>query len=179
MSIAPLLAQPPDAFQQRFVEAEKRIARLPPAAFPALPANVIRALQRRGCTIPQEAFAKQPVNVIKGQFAKPGQTDWAVLCSVKGVSTILVFWEGSDLNPAAIGAAEDLGFLQGLGGDKIGFSRQLSAVNKEFIMRHYEAYGGPKPPPIDHQGIDDAFTGKASVTLYFHAGKWLSLTGAD
>jgi hypothetical protein len=46
-------------------------------------------------------------------------------------------------------------------------------------MGHYRAYGGPKPPPIDHQGIDDAFLEKASVTFYFHKGNWLQLTGAD
>jgi hypothetical protein len=46
-------------------------------------------------------------------------------------------------------------------------------------MRHYDAYGSVKPPPIDHQGIDDAFAGKASVVLYFYRGKWLELTGAD
>jgi len=46
-------------------------------------------------------------------------------------------------------------------------------------MRHYRAYGGPEPPPIEHQGIDDAFLGKASITWYFHKGKWLRLQGAD
>lgn len=172
-------AQSPDDFQRRFVEAEKLIMRLPPTVFPGLPAGVIRALQRRGCTVPQEAFTKGPHNVIKGQFAKPGQTDWAVLCSIKGVSTILVFWNGSEANPAAIGAGEDLGSLQGLGGNDIGYSRGISPVGSDFIMGHYQAYGGPKPPPLDHQGIDDAFIGKASSTLYFHSGKWLCLTGAD
>ena len=63
-----------------------------PAAFPELPANLVQELQRRQCTIPQETFSKKRNNVIKGEFARPGQTDWGVLCSVKGVSTILVFW---------------------------------------------------------------------------------------
>jgi hypothetical protein len=52
-------------------------------------------------------------------------------------------------------------------------------VGRDFIMRHYRAYGAPEPPPIDHHGIDDAFLEKASVTWYFHQGKWLQLTGAD
>ena len=43
-------------------------------------------------------------------------------------------------------------------------------------MRHYDAYGGPKPPPIDHQGIDDAFVEKASVVHYFHRGKVVQVT---
>jgi hypothetical protein len=46
-------------------------------------------------------------------------------------------------------------------------------------IRHYDAYGGTKPPPIDHQGIDDAFLEEASVTWYFYGGRWLKLSGAD
>jgi hypothetical protein len=100
---------------------EKYIVRLPPAAFPDLPANLVQELQRRQCTIPQEATsAKKPNNVIKGEFARPGQTDWAVLCSVKGVSTILVFWNGSEKDPTALVPAADIGYVQGLGGGQWG-----------------------------------------------------------
>jgi len=62
---------------------------------------------------------------------------------------------------------------------KIGFSRGIKPVGKDFVMGHFRAYRGPKPPPIEHQGIDDAFIEKASVTWYLHEGKWLKLTGAD
>jgi len=55
----------------------------------------------------------------------------------------------------------------------------ITPVGKDFIMRHYRAYGGPKPPPIDHQGIDCDICQKASTTLYFYRGRWLTLTGAD
>ncbi len=171
--------QLPEDLKRKLDMAERRIVRLPPTAFPELPGNVVRELQRRGCTIPQEAYTKKPHNLMKGEFAKPGQTDWAVLCSVKGVSTILVFWNGSEKNPAAIAPMEDRNFLQGITADEIGFSRGIAPVGKEFIMGHYRAYGGPTPPPIDHQGIDDSFIEKASETWYFHEGKWLKLTGAD
>ncbi len=179
LTTMPVSGQLPEDLKRKFDEAERRIVRLPPTAFPELPGNVVRELQRRGCTIPQTPYRKKPHNVINGEFAKPGQTNWAVLCSVKGVSTILVFWNGSDRNPAEIAAMEDRIFLQGITPDNMGYSRGISAVRKDFIMRHYDAYGGPTPPPIDHQGIDDAFIEKASVTWYFHGGKWLKLTGAD
>ena len=179
MLVSPSCSQPPADHKRRFDEAERRIVRLRPTAFPELPGNVARELQRRGCTVPQEAYTKRPHNVIKGEFAKPGQTDWAVLCSVKGVSSILVFWNGSERSPAAIASLEDRGFLQGITADEIGYSRGIRSVGKDFIMGHYQAYGGPLPPPIDHQGIDDAFIEKASATWYFHGGKWLKLTGAD
>lgn len=172
-------AQLPEALRREFEAAGRRIVRLQPAAFPELPGSVVRELQRRGCTIPQEAFSKRAHNAIRGEFARAGQTDWAVLCSVKGVSTILVFWNGSENAPAEIAPAEDRNYLQTITATEIGFSRGISAVGKDFILRHYQAYGGPTPPPIDHQAIDDAFIEKASVTWYLQGGKWLRLTGAD
>jgi len=179
VTITPIFAQLPEDQKRQFDEAERRIVRLPPSAFPELPRNVVSELQRRGCSIPQEAFTKKPHNVIKGQFARPGQLDWAVLCSIKGVSTILVFWNGSEKNPAGIAPMEDRNFLQGITATEIGYSRGIGPVGSDVIMRHYNAYGGPKPPPIDHQGIDNAFIEKGSETWYFHGGKWLKLTGSD
>lgn len=179
MLFGPAFAQLPHDLKRKFDEAERRIVRLPPTAFPALPRNVVRKLQRLGCTIPQEAYTNDPHNVIRGEFAKPGQTDWAALCSVNGVSSILAFWNGSEKNPASIAPMGDLNYLQGITQTEIRYSRRIRAVGKEFIVRHHQAYGGPTPPPIDHQGIDNAFIEKASVTWYFHGGKWLELTGAD
>jgi hypothetical protein len=162
-----------------FRAAERRFARLPPAAFPMLPVSVVRELQRRGCTIPQEDYSKRPNNVISGQFSHRGQRDWAVLCSRNGESSILVFWKGSASNPAELARSEDINSLQGGGSDKILFSRGISAVGSDFILKHYQAYGGPRPPRIDHEGIDDAFIEKASVVQYFYEGNWLQLTGSD
>jgi len=56
---------------------------------------------------------------------------------------------------------------------------EISAVDRKFILRHYRAYGGPNPPPIDHNGIDDSFLEKASVIWYRYHGKWITLKGAD
>ena len=140
---------------------------------------MVNELQRRGCKIPQEPYTKRRNNIVKGHFANPGQMDWAVLCSIKGVSSILVFWNGAAEHAAEIARMEDRIFLQGDVGDKINYSRGIRAVGKGYIMGHYHAYGSPKPPSIDHQGIDDAFMEKASVTFYFYRGKWLKLTGSD
>src|SRR5579859_6550760 len=118
--------QPPEDLKSRFDGAERRIVRLPPTAFPELPGSVVRELQRRGCTIPQTPYTKKPHNVIKGEFAKPGQTDWAVLCSVKSISTILVFWKGSETNPAAIAPMEDRNYLQTINTADPGYSDRKS-----------------------------------------------------
>jgi len=119
-------------------------------------------------------------NVIKGEFARPGQTDWAVLCSVNRVSSILVFWNGVETNPAEIAKQPDSYRIQSWTGnnDRV-YSRKISPAGKAYIMEHYNTYGGEKPPPMDHAGIDDAFVGKASEVLYLYQGKWLHLSGAD
>jgi hypothetical protein len=173
------VAQPSDNLNRRFDEAERQIVRLTPTAFPDLPAGVVRELERRGCTIPQEASSRRPNNIIKGEFARRGQTDWAVLCSVNGISTILVFWRGVGVSPAVLAPVEDRHYLQTITETEIGYSRGISVVGREYILQNHRAFGGPTPPPINHHGIDDAFVGKASVTWYFYGSKWLSLCGAD
>ena len=67
---------------------------LPPAAFPELPTKIASALQSRKCMIPQYPKGwtiSDRINVTRGEFAKPGQKDWAVLCSATDV-TLLIFW---------------------------------------------------------------------------------------
>jgi hypothetical protein len=129
--------------------------------------------------IPQAWAEKKPHNVIKGEFTRKGQTDWAVLCSLNGFSSILVFHNASEQDPSALAREADKDKVQDVGGGITGYSRAISAVGRKFILDHYRAYGGPKPPVIDHQGIDDAFVEKGSVVHYFHEGRWLQLTGAD
>ncbi len=159
--------------------ADRQVVRLSPKAFPELPGNLRADLERRGCTIPQVPMIDGRHNVIKGEFSKAGQTDWAVLCSIDRVSSILIFWNGSVLKPADIEKSADLDHLQGWGGDKIVYSRAITPVGTKYILEHYNAYGGEKPPSLDHQGIDDAFVGKASVVLYLYREKWLRLSGTD
>jgi hypothetical protein len=173
------LARPSQELIKKFNEADFQVTLLAPSAFPELPANIRRELERRGCTIPQVRADEKPQNVIEGEFTRKGQTDWAVLCSVNRVSTILVFRNASDRNPLELAREADIDKLQAVGGNAIAYSRAISRVGQEYILSHHRAYGGPKPPTIDHQGIDDAFVGKASVVHYFHAGRWLKLTGAD
>jgi hypothetical protein len=112
------------------------MVRASPTLFPELPANVVRELQRRGCTILQDANMEKPNNVIKGEFAASGQTDWAVLCSVKGVSTILVFWNGSEKNPAAIAPMEDRNYLQTKRtGACSGYSRRITPLRRLLTIK--------------------------------------------
>ena len=167
------------ASQARFDDAVDKIRRLPIDAFPQLPATIAKVLIARKCTVPQPYEEEGSHNVIRGQFFAAGQNGWAVLCSVNRSTTLLAFRNDDDNNPDTISSGEDRDHLQGVGGDKISYSRKIASVDRAFILRHYHAYGGAAPPPIEHQAIDDAFIGKASLTMYFHQGKWIGLQGAD
>jgi hypothetical protein len=168
--------------QDKWQIADERITRLKPSAFSQLPKNIVSYLEARGCTVPQIFGETKPHNVIRGEFAKSGQFDWAVLCSRNRVSAIWVFWNGSTKSVAEIARAADRDFLQtgaGDDGSKAIFSRAIDVVGKDYILEHYREYNGKKPPPIKHQGINDAYVEKASTVHYFYRKRWLLLQGAD
>ncbi len=166
----------------RWTMAERAIVRLPPTAFAQLPNLLITHLSRIGCSIPQASFySKEPHNVIKGSFRRPTQIDWAVLCHRNGTTSLLVFWEGAPDESEELRKGEDRHYLQVVDGDgTIAYSHAIRVVDKDYIVEHYEAYGGTMPPePLDHEGIDDAFLEKASEVFYWHNNSWLKLRGAD
>jgi hypothetical protein len=160
-------------------EALRKMSRLPVQAFPQLPAPVAGVLLARGCTIPQLGQDAAPRNVIRGQFFRSGESGWAVLCSVNRTSALLMFRTDRDTNPDTIKTSKDSAYLQGWTDGALAYSHAITAIDSEDISRNYRTSGGPKPPPMDHQGIDDAFWGKASAHWYFHEGKWLEFPGAD
>jgi hypothetical protein len=160
-------------------KATHQIRRLSPNTFNELPAAIIGELNQRRCTIPQSDGSPKPHNVIKGSFTGKGKIDWAVLCSHGGKSNILVFKAQSNKGVLELAAGPDNNWLQQVGEKRIGYSRRITAASGETILLYHREFGGPKPPPIDHQGIEDSFVEKGSVIFYYYNGTWLRLTGAD
>ncbi len=148
-----------------------------PRAVPSLPEAIRSVLEKQGCLIPFGIL--DHTNVVKGSFAKQGQTDWAVLCSISGQTHIQVFWGGPASCPNQIASRSDTGDLSQSSNGKTEYYRGLGVVGKEYILSHHAAYGGPTPPSITHDGINDMYLEKASVVHYCHQGKWQQLTGAD
>lgn len=148
-----------------WMAADLNVERLPAAAFPELPPAVAAVLNERKCTIPQAGDAPKPNNVIKGAFRQRGQEDWAVLCSVNRSSSTLIFWGGSADDVEELGGAEDRHALQGMGESGIIFAWLLATASRDYILAQYEAYGGPPPPVIRHDGIEFAFVGSADESF--------------
>ena len=170
--------------QGHWEEAARRIRYLSPAQFPAAPPDLMRAVGDRGCRIPQVWYDSLPHNLIRGEFARPGQEDWAVLCSRAGVSQILVFWNAGAGGVDSLAPHKDRSFLQTVGPNQIGFSRRIGVADSSSMWEYFEEYQGPElppppPPRLDHQGIGDAFVEKGSSLFYYSAGRWVELADAD
>lgn len=150
-----------------------------PASFSELSLAMRSSLTKEGCRIPQATIEKKIVatNVISGEFAQKAQRDWAILCSKNGRLDIKVFWGGAAHCPSRIENVR--GMREDSTAQDLGFNHALSVANKDFILQHYQAHGGPKPPTTTHFGINYEYLGKASIVYYCYKNKWLELTGSD
>jgi hypothetical protein len=159
-------------------DANRAIKRLDPKEFQALPSHILEKLTTKSCTIPQSFENDSPHNVINGEFGETGQQDWAALCSRTYSSSILIFWGGQDSCPSEFLPSADRSWLQH-SGEGIGYSRVITAVGPEFMLKHVDAYEGSPPPPITHQGINHSFLGKGTSVQYCYEGEWRGLFEAD
>jgi hypothetical protein len=158
---------------------------LPPSAFPELPKTIRKRLETLGCAVPQVAGEAKPQNVVHGSFARPAQTDWAVLCSRAGKSSIFIFWEKPTTCSSELAIEDDSNYLQGDAEGHLVYSRQILNANSKKILQYAHALSqdgngkAPDNPRLDHAGIEDIFVGKASEIHYCSHGKWQTLQGAD
>lgn len=150
-----------------------RIRLLPIASFPQLPSGVAGTLRQRGCMIPQSFEAEAPENVIQGSFRAAGSQDWAALCSVRGNTTLLVFFQGEYAHPFELRSQPDTQWLGAEPGSSVfgsawGIStRSLSDLRESPLLQ--------KPPVLDHDAIDDARLEKSDTIRYHFNGQWLIL----
>ena len=173
--------------QDEFDRAVRNILRLAPASFPALPAAIRRNLEDRGCTIPQAAaglFDSVSLNnVIQGSFTAARRSEWAILCSIRDTSTVLIYPATGSAPLDSVGREEDRRTLQGQGHLGILYSRVISAISAAQIRAwHAKLLELPRqllPVEADHDGINDGYMFKGSTILYFHQDRWLFLLGGD
>jgi hypothetical protein len=135
-------------------------------------------LERRSCRIPQTPSGGRWQNIVTGRFTGARALDWAALCSRDGHSRILVYPNGVVLGVLELARESDRGYLQ-QDADAIVFSRQISAASPAYIRVKNHPTLVPGLPRFDHDGINDAFAGKASTVWFRSAGRWIKLLGAD
>ena len=153
--------------------ALKSIRYLKPMNAKPLPDEVRTYLQENGYLIPQQAGWRHLNNVAQGRFFRRGQTDWAVLASKKGMTSILVFPNGECEGVVSLASTPTAqsAWVEG-------FQRWMATMEIPHLLQDFAANGEGKLPPINHEGINDGL-GMCSVVHYFYQGKWLRLPGCD
>jgi len=151
--------------------------RVSPEAYKSAPADVRAELKKQHCELPEtQHWEDTRLNIVKGHFADPEQTDWAAICiAPDGTTRALVFWGKSTPCPAEIhqGWALDGHFPPGEAGDLY-----LLAQHPSQILEYRKFFGDTHDSPVVHDGIEVGGD-KASLIYYCYEGKWLELQGAD
>lgn len=147
------------------------IRHLPVNAFPQLPSAIQDALTRRGCQIPQTYEAHQPENVVNASLERHGSSDWAVLCSVEGKVSLLVFFSSGD-GPMVLATAAETDRLQAHGtANVLGFNWAIDTASPETV--HEAQLGMSHPPPrLDHDALADSFIDQKTIYRVYLKGSW-------
>jgi len=155
------------------------IRHLPVSSFPQLPPAIQEILTHRGCLIPQTYEAHRPENVIHASLERAGTSDWAVLCSVKGTASLLVFFAGSSADPVTLASAPETSRLQTRSSSgTLGFNWAIDPATPKDVhqaqlgMRH-------RPPRLDHDALADSAIEGKTVYRYYSHGAWTTLDTED
>ena len=148
------------------------IHHLPVSSFPQLPVSIQDRLTHRGCLIPQTYEAHQPENVVHASLEYHGSSDWAVLCSVDGTVSLLVFFSNSGGDPMVLASAPETERLQSHGsGNVLGFNWGIDPASPERV--HEAQTGLPRrPPPPDHDALEDSTIDHRAVFHLYAKGRW-------
>jgi hypothetical protein len=151
------------------------IRHLPVSSFPDLPDPMQEALNQRGCLIPQTYEAHQPENVVRARFERPGSLDWAVLCSVHGTVSLLVFFSSNPAQPVVLASAPETQRLQSHGANGVlGFNWGIDPATPNQV---HQAQSGlaHQPPWVDHDAVADSVVDHRTVYHFYAKNAWTLL----
>jgi hypothetical protein len=155
------------------------IRRLPVSSFPNLPPAVQEQLNRRSCLIPQSYEARQPENVVHASLERPGSSDWAVLCSTQGTTSLLVFFGSGSKQPFTLASALETERLQSHGSAGVlGFNWAIDPASPQDI--HEAQLGMRHPPPrLDHDALADSDIEQRTVYHFYLSNAWTFIDTQD
>lgn len=158
-------------------EVVYRIRLLPLTSFPALPLMVAEQLEQRKCRVPQTYEARAPENVVHASLERKGSSDWAVLCSVNGATTLYAFFQSQPGSPILLRQQRD---TEWLGSEMLGAYGSAWGIARRSPSQVRQAKeSGSKHIDADHDGIEDSFIEKSSTTHYFQDGSWITLENSN
>lgn len=151
------------------------IRHLPVSSFPDLPQPVRAELESRGCLIPQSYEAHQPENVVHGSLEHAGSADWAVLCSIGGTASIMVFFGSAPAKAYLLATAPETEHLQlNTASGVYGFNWAIDLASPQRI---HEAATGMRhrPPVLDHDALADTVIDRHTIYHFFANNAWTLL----
>jgi hypothetical protein len=155
------------------------VRHLPASSFPALSAAVAEDLVQRGCLIPQTYEAHGPENVIHGSFSRAGSKEWAVLCSVRGPVSLLVFFQGAESSPTVLSTVAETARLEWNGASqKMEFDWGIDTATPELV---HEAQSGMRRRPAkpDHDAIASSVVNGETVFRFYTGSAWTFVDTTD
>ena len=164
--------------QLEVAQAVARVPRLAIDRFAALPPTAREAFSQMNCRVPQTTVAASPHNVIAGEFAAPGQRDWAALCSDGSTSEIRVVWGGPAQCLNRVAARQDVDVMRADSPGTFAFGRALAIANVEHLQRSIARNRKPLPEAPSHDGIEDGGE-KGGIVYYCHQGNWVTVPGGN
>lgn len=135
---------------------------LEPKQLREVPAVIKADLEKRGCKIPRFTKWDARHNAIQGQFLKPGQRDWAVLCRHQDKSSILIYPGSAAVDVQTVRSEDDDPY-------RIIHTTTAFVLQKRAIRDKLTE----SLPPFDHDGIEDGPIQKAALVLYYRNGEWM------
>jgi hypothetical protein len=163
----------------------KMVYRLAPDSIPTLPKPVVATLRKRDCMVPQVGRGDVS-NAVAGAFTRKGVVEWAVFCSVRDTSQILILNAESG---AVVDSAEktpDLPFIESEDGMFWVVGETVTLESAETLNGKPDSaafepvdYAAVFPKPIDHDGIGHWFNDKGGDVLYSAHGKWYQVSIGD
>ncbi len=151
------------------------IRHLPLNSYPQLPATVQAQLASRNCLIPQTYEAYHPENVVHASLQAPGSSDWAVLCSVHGTVSLLVFFGSDPTQPYTLASAPETERLQPRNAAGVlGFNWGLDRATPRQV---HDAQAGldPRPPLVSHDALADSVIEHATTYHFYDGNAWTLL----
>jgi hypothetical protein len=161
------------------------IRHLPISSFPELPTSIVALLTQRGCTIPQTYAAHRPENVIHASLEHAGSSDWAILCSVDGTVSLLVFFDGGssqsqvEEQPVVLASAPETHRLQPHDSSGVlGFNWGIDPASPQQV---HEAQIGleHRPPRLDHDALADSVVEGRTTYRFYAKTVWTVLEMPD
>jgi hypothetical protein len=152
---------------------------LPVSSFPTLPDAVQDQVNQRGCLIPQTYEAHRPENVVHASLKGRGTSDWAILCSVKGAVSLLVFFDDGAKPPVVLASAPETERLQSHDPTGVlGFNWGIDPASPRQV-REAQAGMEHRPPPLDHDALADILVDHHTIYHFYLGNAWILLDTQD